>query len=395
MNKVGSPSRKVVTDGADARLAGGRLTIDLDALVANWKALAKLSAPAKTGAVIKSDAYGCGLAHVATALAQAGCDRFFVALPEEGVLARKTAPAAEIFVLNGVFPQSVATVAEAGLIPVLSSVEEITLWAEYWRKRGGRRPCALHIDTGMNRMGLSIDEAIAFAGDPARRDTVTPILIMSHLACADEPAHPLNRLQIDRFSSLVRHFPGVEASLANSAGVFFGPECHFDLTRPGIALYGGEAVVGAPNPMRPVVTCESRVLQIRRVAAGETVSYGATQTLGRDSLVATCSSGYSDGYHRSLSGAGVDQRKTGGPAAFGFAGGNPVPVLGRVTMDLVMFDVTDLADGSLQPGDYIQLFGPDIALDDVARAAGTIGYELLTSLGHRYHRRYLQPSGNA
>lgn len=393
MNKVGSPSRKVVTDGADARLAGGRLTIDLDALVANWKALANLSAPARTGAVVKSDAYGCGLVHIVPALAEAGCDRFFVALPEEGVLARKAAPAAEIFVLNGIFPQSVATVAEAGLIPVLSSVEEITLWAEYWQKRGGRRPCALHVDTGMNRMGMSVEEALAFAGDPARRDTITPILVMSHLACADEPAHPLNRQQIDRFSSLLPHFPGVEASLANSAGVFYGPECHFDLTRPGIALYGSEAVVGAPNPMRPVVTCESRILRIRHVAAGETISYGATHTLERDTLVATCSSGYSDGYHRALSGSGVDLRKLGALGAFGFAAGNRVPVLGRVTMDLVMFDVTDLADGALRPGDHIQLFGPDIALDDVARAAGTVGYELLTSLGQRYHRRYLQPVG--
>ena len=321
MNKVVSPSRKVVTDGADARLAGGRLTIDLDALVANWRALAKLSAPATTGAVIKSDAYGCGVDHIVPALAKAGCDRFFVALAEEGVFARKAAPTAEIFVLNGIFPQSVATVAEARLIPVLSSVEEIALWAEYWQKRGGRRPCALHVDTGMNRMGLSVEETVAFAGDRTRRDTITPILIMSHLACADEPAHPLNRQQIDRFSSVMHHFPGIEASLANSAGVFFGPECHFDLTRPGIALYGGEAVAGAPNPMRPVVTCESRVLHIRKVAAGQTISYGATRTLDRDTLVATCSSGYSDGYQRALSGSGVDLRKLDIPGAFGFAGG--------------------------------------------------------------------------
>lgn len=385
--------RKIVTDGVDARLAGGRLTIDLDALVTNWKALERLSAPAKTGAVVKSDAYGCGLAHIVPALANAGCDRFFVALTQEGVLAKRLAPSAEVFVLNGLFSQSVATVAEAGLIPVLSSVEEIAVWAEYWQLRGGRRPCALHVDTGMNRMGLSVDEALEFAADPARRDTITPILIISHLACADEPAHPLNRQQVDRFNTVVPHFPGVEASMANSAGVFLGPECHFDLTRPGIALYGGEAVIDAPNPMRPVVRCETRIAQLRRVPGGETISYGASQTLLRDTLVATCSIGYSDGYHRSLSGSGVELRKLSNPAAFGYAGGKRVPVLGRVTMDLVMFDVTDLSDGAVQTGDHIELFGANIALDDVARAAGTIGYELLTGLGQRYHRRYLQPAG--
>lgn len=363
-------------------LAGARLTINLDALAANYRELAKRSGGARTAAVVKADAYGLGVEHVAPALKQAGCDTFFVALPQEGMVLRRIAPEAKIFVIAGVTGVPAASAcAEARLIPVLNSTDEISLWADF-RKRSGR-PCAIHVDTGMNRLGLSVGEAIAFA------HRATPILLMSHLACADERDHPLNEDQLESFQTLRAAFGDMESSLANSAGIFLGADYHFDMTRPGISLYGGAPIIGEKNPMLPVVTAEARILRIREVKAGQTISYGATVTVERDSRIAVAGIGYADGFHRAGSGNGVPLRNVRTEGGRGWIAGQRVPVLGRITMDLTMFDITGLKERSADVGDRIELFGSNIGIDEAARAAGTVSYEMLTSLGNRYLRRYV------
>lgn len=379
---------ETLKSGLDSRLAGGRLTIDLDALVANYAKLKQLSGSAKCAAVVKADAYGLGTEPVVRALWAFGCDTFFVALPHEGVAIKREYPKAVVYVLNGINERSVASVAESGLVPVLASFEQIELWANYWKRHGSRRPCAIQIDTGMNRLGLSVEEALRFRTQNMQDHKVTPILMLSHLACADEPTHPLNALQLDRFQKVAETFDDVDSSFSNTAGIFNGPDYLFDMTRPGIGIYGGQCLIGEPNPMRPVITLEAYIQQIRFARAGETVSYGATQRLERDSKIATVSVGYADGYPRSSSGSGVALRAAEPTGAFGYIAGKKVPLLGRVTMDLCMFDVTDVSDQELSSGS-IELIGKNILLDDAARAAGTVSYELLTSLGNRYERRYI------
>ncbi|WEX07637.1 alanine racemase [Chelativorans sp. AA-79] len=372
--------------GPPPHLAGGRLTIDLDALTANYRLLAQRSAPAEASAVLKADAYGLGLAPAAWALWAAGCRRFFVALPHEGVALRAVLAEAEIFVLAGLFAvEAAAAYREARLIPVLNSQSDLSLWEAHGWDDERPRPCAVHVDTGMNRLGLTPERARALAEENALTGALTPILVMSHLACADTPGHPLNRRQLESFQSVRALFPQSESSLCNSAGIFLGGDFLCDVTRPGIALYGGTPVTGAANPMRVVATAETRVVQVRRAMAGETASYGATP-LQRDSIIAVCSTGYADGYHRAASGAGVPLRQT---AAKGFIHGQRVPVLGRVTMDLTLFDVTELGPDAVTVGDHIELFGPNMPIDEVAEGAGTVSYELLTSLGRRYHRDYV------
>lgn len=382
----------VTTTGADPRLAGGRLTIDLDALAANWRLLAEKSKPAQTAAVVKADAYGLGIIHVVPALWQAGCRTFFAALAQEGLRVKAVAPDARVFVLNGFFEGAFPFYEQSDLIPVLGSTYEIDLWKRANSGRADPLPFALNVDTGMNRLGLSPEQALAFASDP---EAAMPVLLITHLATADDAAHALTRKQFESFQKLLTAFKGIESSIANSPGVFHTLHAGFDLSRPGVAMYGGEPLSGVANPMRPVVTLEARVVQIRNGRKGETVGYGATTTLERDTRIAICSAGYADGYLRSASGSGVPLRSVVHKGGEGFLAGQKVPVIGRVTMDLTSFDVTDLPENAVKPGDFIELIGPNIALDDAARAAGTIGYELLTSLGNRFHRRYLYSGKHA
>jgi alanine racemase len=362
------------------------LTIDLAALVDNWRKLATLSAPARPGAVVKADAYGLGAAPVVDALYAVGCRDFFVAQPQEGLDVRRSAPDARIYVITGAFKGSEGAFAEHRLIPLVSSAEQLTAWVTAARQAGVSRPFGLHVDTGMNRSGLALSKALA--ADVGALTAAGLCLVMSHFTCADAPDHPMNARQTKSFQKVREAFSGIESSLANSAGILTGLAKSTDLARPGIALYGGEAVNGMPNPMQPVVTAEARIIQIRHANKGETVSYGATVTLERDTKIAVAAVGYADGFHRA-GGSGVVLRQTGVSAGAGALGGHKVPILGRVTMDFTMFDVTDVPDSVLQAKEWIELFGPTITLDDVARAAGTIGYELLTSLGHRYHRAYV------
>ncbi|MCP4317595.1 MAG: alanine racemase [Hyphomicrobiales bacterium] len=367
---------------------GARLTIDIGVLVDNWRAMQKLSSPARCSAVVKADGYGLGAEAVSTALYEAGCRDFFVATAHEGAAVRRHTPEARIYVMNCILPGIEEICRAAELVPVLASMENVAHWTSACAANG-EHPCALQVDTGMNRLGLTVAEAVALSNDITRPAGFSPVLIMSHLACADEPDHPHNNLQLDAFRMVASTFGGVETSFSNSAGIMLGTDFKFDLTRPGIAIYGGAVGHHVKPRTKPVVTAEARIVTIRRAKRGETVSYGATVTLDRDSRVAVCSIGYADGYLRALSGAGVTLRAHDDRGAHGHAHGRILPVLGRVTMDLTAFDITDLPDGALKPGDFIELFGNNVALDDVARAGGTIGYELLTSLGSRYQRLYV------
>ncbi|MGV1758133.1 alanine racemase [Rhizobium sp. A22-96] len=376
-------------DDNDAFAAAGlRLTVDLGALVENWRDLAHRSGRARTAAVVKADAYGLGIEDVGETLYAAGARDFFVATADEGASLRLYAPEARIFVLCGIWPGMERTFFENDLVPVIASEEQLTFWMSVLSEYGDY-PCALQVDTGFNRLGLPMEDALALADDVSRPASFSPVLVMSHLACGDDPSNAMNRQQLEAFRKVSAAFEGIEASLANSAGIFLGPEYHFDLTRPGIATYGGEAVPGIANPMRPVATAEARIIQTRSVKAGETVGYGRALQLTRDSRLAIVSAGYADGYMRSQSSAGVPLRQTGIAGGHGYIAGHKVPVAGRITMDLTIFDVTDLPENLVRAGDYIELFGNNVLLDDAARAAGTIGYEMLTSMGLRHERRYI------
>jgi alanine racemase len=360
--------------------AGGRLTIDLAALAHNWRVLARRVEGVATAAVVKGDAYGIGLEPAALALAEAGCHTFFVALPEEGQRLRASVRDAAIYVLDGLIEGEAETYAKFDLRPALGSWPEIEEWAAF-KEQGGTTGAAIHIDTGMNRLGLTPAEARVLAEQDEVLAAVAPDLLMSHLACADEPDNPLNRKQLAAFRAVRVLLPHIPASLANSAGVFLGPDYHFDLVRPGISLYGGAAVKDAANPMRPVVTLEARVLQIREAKRGETVGYGATEALKRPSRIAILGCGYADGYHRR---AGSSDRRSGARA---YVNGRDAPLVGRVSMDLIAVDVTDVP--GVARGDWVELFGANVPVDEVAGNAGTIGYELLTGLGRRLPRSYL------
>ena len=383
MSKVASPL-----------VATSRLTIDLGSIVRNWKLLGLFTPDAATGAAVKANAYGMGLEPVTAALDSAGCRHFFVATPGEGIRARKVAANAEIFVLGGLTRENAAFYQEAGLIPVLNDPGEIEIWAERCRQTGNRKPCALHFDTGMNRLGLSESQALQLAADKVRLHSVSPVLIMSHLACADDPQHPMIDRQKQAFDRLRAVFPGFMGSLANSAGILAQEGLGYDLTRPGIALYGAEAIDSTVGPMDSVATFEARILQVRHAKKGETVGYGATHVLARDSVIATVGAGYGDGVPRAASGDGVPLRAQF-PGAVGHVCDKDVPMIGRVSMDSCMFDVTDIPAAQLEKAEWIELFGENVAVDDLARACGTIGYEILTGMRERCERSYSHdPSGD-
>jgi alanine racemase len=375
--------------GPDDAIAGARLTIDLSALVDNWRMLSTMSAPGRVGAVVKANAYGLGVTVVVPALVNAGCDCFYVAHVHEGIEVRAHAPDARIYVIYGAPKGSEAALIEARLTPLICTAEQLERWGQLIRKLGRPLAYGLHIDTGMNRSGLTMVEAklVSMHVDVLKASGLCHV--MTHPACADEVDHRLNLRQAQDFQSIVEMFPGVESSFANSAALLTGKNCDANISRPGIAIYGGEAVNGIGNPMNVVVTAQARINQIRYAKAGETVSYGATQNLVRDTKIAVCTIGYADGYHRAI-GNGVPLRKAGTPAGHGFIAGHKVPILGRVSMDFTMFDVSDVPDKLLDANEWVELFGKNIALDDAARAAGTIGYEMLTGLGQRYHRMIMR-----
>ncbi len=345
------------------------LTIDLTAIRSNWRALDKLSGAAETGAAVKADAYGLGFAPVARALYAEGCRSFFVATLSEGLALRDILPDATIHILNGTDTNGAADTRAASLRPCLNSPAQVAAW----RKAGGG-PCALQLDSGMSRLGVQpADIPALIVGEAATLAQVT--LIMSHLACADEPEHPQNEDQRSHFAAhlatLRPHAPNARASLAATGGTLLGPAYHHDLVRCGIGLYGGLPFWEA----EPVVTLTTPAIQIRDVPIGTTVGYGADWTANRPSRIATLPLGYADGVHRAISNNSTV-----------YINGKAAPVAGRVSMDLITIDVTDFPN--FGENDPVEIIGPTRSIDALAADASTIGYELLTALGTRYERRY-------
>lgn len=363
-------------------LAGAVLTIDLEALKANWKTLASRAGKAECGAAVKGNAYGLGIAPVAGALWQAGCRSFFVARPKEGEELRALLPHAVIYVLDGLFAGQAEFYAKLDLRPALISIDEAREWSGFGRVYGRKLPCALHVDTGINRLGFSMAEFEALLDDNFILEGLNIGLLMSHLACADDPPHALNAKQRDAFREVRRRLPGVPASLANSSGIFLGADYTHDLVRPGIAIYGGNPTPGSETPMRAVAHLEGTVMQVRDVKAGETVGYGATWEARRPTRIAVLGAGYKDGVPRALS-----SREELGPAQV-FLGGRRCPIVGRISMDMMAIDVTDLPQHAIGRGSRAEILGTNIPIDDAAGWAGTISYELLTRLGSRYARLY-------
>jgi alanine racemase len=357
--------------------AGAILDIDLDAIVANYKLLANRLGPgARCAAVVKADAYGLGAAEVAPALARAGCKTFFVASIDEGLALRALLPKAQIAVLNGLVMGTPADFAKAALLPVLNDLGQVRQWHAYAHPRGGAA-AMLHVDTGLARLGLPPQEVRALAEEPELLQGFKLMLILSHLACAGEPAHPMNLEQLHRFRSLLRGLPKAPASLAASSGIFLGADFHFDMVRAGAALYGVNPLPGRPNVMRPVLRLRAKILQVQDVDRGQSVGYGAAHRMDRPGRVATVALGYADGWLRSSS-----QRGTARIA------GNPAPVIGRISMDLITLDVTNIDPQLARPGAYADLLDEHYGVDDAAFAAETIGYEILTALGRRCLRLY-------
>ena len=359
-----------------ASRAGATLEIDLGAIVDNWRLLAAKATPAQCAAVVKANAYGLGAAPVARALLAAGCRLLFVATLDEGIaLRRALGDAIEIAVFNGPLAGTAAEFAAHRLTPVLNDPGQI----EYWEQLRCGGPAILHVDTGMARLGLTERE---FGGVIEHPPAIAWRAVLSHLACADSPGHRMNEDQRTRFVAAATRLPGVTASLAASCGIFLGRPYHFDLVRPGAALYGVNPCPERPNPLRQVVRLSAKILQIRQIDSGGSVGYGAAHVMQTPGRVATAAVGYADGWPRSLSQRGC-----------GHIAGVRVPLIGRVSMDLVTFDVSAVDPALARPGMTIELLGDDYRVDDAAADAGTIGYEILCNLGQRYHRIYRDPLG--
>lgn len=382
-----------VTAGPPTLETGGVLTIDLAAIVNNWKALSRRVLPADCAAVVKADAYGCGIDTVASALATAGCRTFFVAHVAEAVAVRAVVPEAAIYVLNGIAPGGAAAFARINARPVIGSMTEFLEWDGFRAATGWRGDAALHFDTGMNRLGFAIEEASAFTPRVKKPDHGIA-LVMSHLACADTPEHPLNGRQIEAFRELRFQFRGIATSLANSSGIFLGPAAHCDVARPGAALFGINPTPATQNLMAPVVDLKARIIQLREVARGATIGYGAAHTTTKATRIAVVSVGYADGYLRANGGRSNDNpakkpdRRAERPVAQAIIADRRCPIVGRISMDLMAFDVTGLPPEAVRRGSFATLIGDGISVDEVAAWGGTIGYEVLTHLGRRYHRMW-------
>lgn len=360
---------------------GGTLTVDLDAIADNWQTLTRRLFAVECGAVVKANAYGLGLEPVTARLVKAGCKTFFVADVAEARRARSRAREAAIYVLNGFSPEAANAFAELNVQPVINSTVELAEWDAFIATQGWRGGAAIHIDTGMNRLGMSAEEAAALA-PRLQQENHGITLLMSHLACAEVQDHPLNASQIRLFRELRMLYHGVPASLANSAGIFIGDTAHFDVARPGAALYGINPTPGRTNPMRNVLTLSGLVLQVRKVPQGESVGYGAAWNAKRASRIAVAALGYADGLLRA--GSGPD-RKAGGSA---IVAKKRCPIVGYISMDLTCIDVTDLPNNAVRRGDSATFIGEDLLIDEVAASAGTIAYEVLVRLGSRCHLAY-------
>ena len=352
------------------------LRVDLDALVHNWRMLDAAARPGRSAAVVKANAYGLGAVPVARALLGAGCRTLFVATCEEALALRNAGIDAEVYVFEGARRETAAQLAHAHVSPVLNDAGQCEHWRAATAALASPPVHAIHVDTGMSRLGFPVDDFLAFASGTPRLPL--PALLITHLACADEPSHPQNAAQLAAFARCRAAMPGVRTSIGNSAGALLGAPTRGDLVRPGIALYGGNPFVDRrPLPLREVVRVLAPVLQVRHLPPGAAVGYGATHVTTAPRRVATLGIGYADGYPRSL-----------GQCGWGELQGVRVPVLGRVSMDLVVVDVTDVP-GEVLPGAAVTMLGGGVGIDALADAAGTIAYELLTRLGPRFERQHL------
>ena len=359
----------------------GVLTIDLDAIVANWRKLEKTAVPAECAAVVKANAYGLGAEPIARALATAGCKTFFVATLDEARVVRAAVASATIYALDGLFQNTSEAHAKIDCKPVIGDINELAEWDMFCRRAGWSGGAAIHIDTGMNRLGFTVAQAQGIiprirAGDHGIR------LVISHLVSAELLNNPTNARQLATFREIASLFSGVPASLANSSGIYLGPQFQFDLVRPGAALYGVNPTPEADNPMQPVAELKARIVQIRNIERGETVGYRGTWTARRPTRLAIISAGYADGYFRA---AGANDGTRGAEVV---VAGKRCPIAGRVSMDLIAVDITDLPATAARRGHLVTLLGEGITVDELAHHFGTIGYEVLTSLGARYARIY-------
>ncbi len=363
--------------------AGSVLRVDFEALLRNYEMLCRQTTPTPVAAVVKADGYGLGAVRVARTLLQSGCTTFFVAVLDEAAVLKAGLPGkASVLVLNGLQPGAEEDCAALGAVPVLNSLDQLERWSALARRRGSRLPAALQVDSGMSRMGFSPEELLALS---QRRDLLEPVklvLLMSHLACADDPGDPANHDQTLRFEAIASHFPGVPRALDNSGGAFLA-RGHFDLVRAGIALYGG-APHGGENPMHPVIALEARIAQLRTISAGAEVGYARSFRAERETRIATIPVGYADGLPRALGNRGS-----------AYISGHRAAMVGRVSMDSITLDVTEIPEALLRPGAPVELIGPHQSLDQLAADAGTISYEILTQLGRRYAREYLPATDRA
>jgi alanine racemase len=367
----------------EAGRAGALLTIDLKALRANYRYLQNRLGAAQCGAAVKADAYGLGAIPVSKALVAEGCRHLFVAQLEEAISLRAHIPRdTNIYVMHGSPVGYEAEFIEYGCTPVLNSLDQITAWRKLAQERNQALPAIIQIDTGMARMGLSQAEVMAWLRDFSITDGIDLTYVMSHLACAEDQLDPMNAMQLQAFQNLLKTlrqpYVGLKASFSNSSGIFLGPEYHFDLARPGAALYGVAPVAGQESPMKSVVQLQGRIIQTREIPMGASVGYSKTWRATQPSRIATVSVGYADGWLRSLSNCGVAH-----------IAGNEVPMVGNVSMDTITLNVSHVDPHLLYPGALVDLICPDNTVDQVAKQAGTIGYEILTSLGPRYQRHYI------
>jgi len=363
----------------EGEFEAARIVVRLGAILENYRTIQRLASPASAAPVVKADAYGTGMAEVATMLAsRAHCDTFFVARHSEGVALRKILPEARIYVLDGAPADAVPLLISHRLTPVLNSLAEVAAWSAAGRALNAELDAALHVDTGMNRLGVPPSELTLLAADARKRFAfINLVLVMSHLACADDPESAMNRMQRDRFLTALAMLPTAPASLASSGGVLLGKDYAFDLVRPGLGLFGGNPQPQKLNPFMVSVTLLGRVLQLRRVDKGESVGYGATFRAGRPSVIATVALGYADGLMRAIGNRGAVA-----------ISGTRAPVVGRVSMDLMSADVTDIPNVSV--GMEAELIGDTISLEEIAAASGTASYEVLTSLAGRAPRHYVE-----
>lgn len=358
-------------------MATGSLTVDLDKVAENYRRLSRELGDVPCGACLKADAYGLGIRPVALTLRDAGCNDFFVALAAEGTELRDILPDAAIHVFAGLGSGPPTVFSEHSLTPVLNSLDDVTVWRNF-----GGGQCDLHVDTGMSRLGFDQREMAHIASDPSLVAGLDVDLIMSHLASADRRAARQSREQLDEFNAarslLVPLYPNARFSLANSSGVFLGTDFHFDIARPGAAIYGINPTPWTPSPMLQTVNLKGKILQVRFVDTPRSVGYGATHAVTGPTRLATVGAGYADGFLRSLSSTGT-----------AWLHGVVVPIVGRVSMDMITVDVSALGPDAVDAGDWVTLIGGEHDVDAIAGEAGTIGYEILTSLGRRYQRQYI------